>query len=163
MTMNCKREIPARRAYIAYSRGAAPFSSPLRRGGETRQGAFTVVVLVCLLISTMLLASLLKLALLHDGQSGHVLMRLQTDWLVESGRERAAARLASDPAYSGETWTIDAGRLGGPNAAAVVIRVRKDDSQSDRRLVEVEAAYPPEGTPQARLTRQTRITLTQEK
>jgi len=41
--------------------------------------------------------------------------------------------------------------------------VKKDDSQSDRRLVEIEAAYPSEGTPQARLTRQSTMTLKQEK
>jgi hypothetical protein len=121
------------------------------------------VVLVTLLVSTMVLASLLKLALLHDGQSGHVLLRVQTAWLAESGLERAAERLAADPAYAGETWKIAADRLGGLDAAAVVIRVKKDDSQTDRRLVEVEASYPSEGTPQARLTRQTTITLAQEK
>src|SRR4051812_26209456 len=82
-----------------------------------RRGAFTVVVLVCLLISTMLLASLLKLALMHDGQSEHVLLRLQTAWLAESGLERAAERLAAGPAYNGETWTIKADRLGGLDAA----------------------------------------------
>ena len=127
-----------------------------------RRGAFTVVVLVCLLVSAMVLASLLKLALLQDGQMRHVQMRLQTGWLADSGLERAAAHLAVDAAYAGETWAIDAKRLGGPDAAAVVIRVEKDASQTHRRQVVVEAVYPAEGTPQARLTRQTTITLAQE-
>lgn len=110
----------------------------------------------------MLLASLLKLALLHDGQLGHVQLRLQTAWLLESGLERAAARLAVDRNYTGETWTINADRLGGPDAAAIVIRVESDQSQSDRRQVVVEAACPVEGAQQARLTRQTTVTLAQE-
>ena len=133
------------------------------QGNVPRRGAFTVVVLVCLLVSAMVLASLLKLALLHDGQLGNVQMRLQAGWLADSGLERAAARLAVDPAYAGETWTINAERLGGPDAAAVVIRVEKDESQTQRRLVVVKAVYPAEGTQQARLTRQTTIILAQER
>jgi hypothetical protein len=121
------------------------------------------VVLVCLLVSAVVLASLLKLALLHDGQLARVQMRLQAGWLADSGLERAMARLAVDPAYTGETWTIAADRLGGTDPAAVVIRVENEESQTDRRLVVIEAAYPAEGTQQARLTRQTTITLKQEK
>ncbi len=111
----------------------------------------------------MVLASLLKLALLHDAQMGNVQMRLQTGWLADSGLDRAAARLAADPAYAGETWKINSESLGGPDAAAVVIRVEKDASQAHRRLVVVEAVYPAEGTQQARLTRKMNITLAQEK
>ena len=133
------------------------------QGNDRRRGAFTVVVLICLLLSAMLLASLLKLALLQDGQSACIQMRLQAGWLADSGLERAAARLAADPAYAGETWTIDADRLGGPDAAVVVIRVERNESQTQRRLVVIEAVYPAEGTQQARLTRQTTITLAQEK
>jgi Tfp pilus assembly protein PilX len=130
---------------------------------RARRGAFTVVVLVCLLVSAMVLASLLKLAMLHDAQLGNVQMRLQSVWLADSGLERAASRLAADPAYSGETWTINSSDLGGPDTGAVVIRVENNTSPSDRRLVIVEAVYPAEGTRQARLTRQSTITLAQEK
>src|SRR5436190_6570852 len=128
-----------------------------------RHGAFTIVVLICLLLSGMLLASLLKLALLHDGQLGHVQLRLQTAWLEESGLERAAARLAVDRNYAGETWTINADRLGGPHDAAIDIRVVQDQSQTDRRLVVVEAACPADGAQRARLTRQTTVMLAHEK
>jgi hypothetical protein len=133
------------------------------RVGRARRGAFTVVVLVCLLVSAMVLGSLLKMAWLHDGQLRRVQMRLQANWLAESGLDRAAARLAVDPAYTGETWTIDALRLGGPDKAAVVIRVEQDESQSQRRKVVAEAAYPAEARQQARLTRHMTITLAQEK
>jgi hypothetical protein len=128
-----------------------------------RRGAFTVVVLVCLLVSAIVLASLLKLALLHDGQLASVQMRLQAGWLADSALDRAVARLAVDPAYSGESWTIDADRLGGSDPATLVIRVEKEELQTDRRRVVVAAVYPAEGTRQARLTRQTTITLNQEK
>ncbi len=152
-----------------------PYPRALAKGGENaslcaiantanvRGGAFTIVVLICLLISAMVLASLLKLALLDDGQSRNVQMRLQSVWLADSGLERAAARVAADPAYAGETWTIDAERMGGPDAATVVIRVEKDESQAQQRVIVVVAVYPAEGTQQARLTRHTTITLAQER
>ena len=89
-------------------------------------------------------------------------MRLQAGWLAEAGLDRAAARLAVDSAYAGETWTINAERLGGPDAAAVLIRAEKDELQTPGRLVVVQAAYPAEGTRQARLTRTITIILEQE-
>ena len=43
-----------------------PKSDLTRISTTKRRGAFTVIVLVCLLISTMVLGSLLKIALLRD-------------------------------------------------------------------------------------------------
>jgi hypothetical protein len=126
------------------------------------RGAFSVVVLVCLVISTMVLASLLKITLLHDRQVGSEIMRVQTSWLADSGLERAAGRLAIDRAFEGETWTVNAARLGGRDPAVVAIRIEQVESQPLQRLIVVEATYPPEGPNQARITRQAIVTLTQE-
>ena len=76
----------------------------------------SVAVLVCLLVIMLICASLLRLV-----QSRRALIRneerkLQADWLVESGLDRAAARLGDDPSYRGETWTIPADELGGQGA-----------------------------------------------
>jgi Tfp pilus assembly protein PilX len=133
-----------------------------RRRPPRRRGAFTVVVLVCLLISTMILLSLLKIVLLHDRQLGREGVRVQAVWLAEAGLERAADRLAADSAFSGETWKIEASRLGGRDPATVTIRIDSVESQPHHRLVVVEAVYPAEGPEQARITRQTTVTLIQE-
>jgi hypothetical protein len=128
-----------------------------------RRGAYTAIVLVCLLIATMVLGSLLKIVLLHNRQVGRELVRVQTNWLADSGLDRAASRLAADPGFAGETWRIESARLGGRDSAVVAIRVERVDSLPHLRLVVVEATYPAEGPDQARLTRQATITLTQGK
>src|SRR5712691_7856183 len=98
-----------------------------REPRRARRGAFTSIVLVCLLISAMLLGGLLKIVLLQNRQAGRELGRVQAVWLAESGLDRAASRLAGDSDYAGETWTIAAARLGG-DRAEVVIRVERMES-----------------------------------
>jgi hypothetical protein len=122
-----------------------------------------VIVLVCLLISTMVLGSLLKIALLRDRQLGREFSRVQSNWLADSGLERAASRRAADPDFAGETWKIDGDQLGGRDPAVVVIRVEPVEQQPHQRLIVVEAAYPAQGPEHARITRQANITLTQER
>jgi Tfp pilus assembly protein PilX len=127
-----------------------------------RRGAFIVVVVVCLALAGMILASLLKMALLHERQLGYEQARLQAAWLADSGLDRAAIRLAGKPDYAGETWNIAAAQLGGPEGAVVVIRVQKDETRNERRAIVVEAVYPAQGPHQARLTRQATIILSKE-
>lgn len=129
------------------------------RRAVARRGAFTVVVLICLLVAGMLLTSLLKLALLQNRQAGYEQARLQAAWLAVSGIDRAAARLAHDRNYTGETWNIEPAQLGGPDSATVVIRVVEAEAQAHRRTAVVEAVYPAETSHQARLTRQATIIL----
>lgn len=130
--------------------------------GNRRRGAFTVVVLMCLLISTMLLGTLLKIVLLQDRQMGREVVRVQAGWLAESALDRAAARLGVDPEFAGETWEIAADRLGGRESATVTIRVEKLEGHTHQRLIVVEAAYPAQGPDHARVTRQATVTLIQE-
>jgi Tfp pilus assembly protein PilX len=127
-----------------------------------RRGAYTIVVLVCLLISTMILLSLLKIVLLHDRQLGREGMRLQANWLADAGLERGADHLAAGTTFTGETWKIDASRLGGRDPATVTIRIDAVENQPHQRLVVVEAVYPADGPEQARVTRQATVTLKQE-
>jgi hypothetical protein len=133
-----------------------------RKSATKRRGAFTVIVLVCLLISTMVLGSLLKIVLLQDRQLGREFARVQTNWLAESGLERAASRLAVDPGFAGETWKVDADRIGGRDPAVVVLRIEHVETQPLQRLIVVEAVYPAQGPEHARITRQANVTLTQE-
>ncbi|MBI3862955.1 MAG: hypothetical protein HY290_13775 [Planctomycetia bacterium] len=132
-------------------------------GRASRRGAFTSIVLVCLLISTMLMGALLKIVLLQNRQAGRELGRVQAGWLAESGLDRAAARLAGDPNYAGETWTIAADRLARHDPGVIVIRVEKVESRTSQRLIVVEAAYPPDGPDRARVTRQATMTLREER
>jgi hypothetical protein len=128
---------------------------------SARRGGFIIVVMVCLLLAGMLVASLLKLALLQAGQLGHEQTRLQTAWLADSALKRAASRLARDDSYEGETWKISAAQLRGLDGAVVVIRVDRGEAGQPR--VVVEATYPAEGPPRARMTRQATLTVAKER
>ena len=75
---------------------------------------------------------------------------LQALWLAEAGLERAAARLAADPKYAGETWTISAAELAAGDGAVVRIEVKAIADRPERRSVRVEADYP--GCPRASLS-----------
>jgi Tfp pilus assembly protein PilX len=127
-----------------------------------RRGGFIIVVMICLLVSGMLLTSLLKMALLQDRQLGCELARQQAAWLADSGLDRAAARLARDPAYAGESWNIAAAQLGGSDDALVEIRVQRDETRALHRAVVVEAIFSAEGPCPARITRQATIILSKE-
>ena len=137
------------------------FPSP-NEPAACRRGAFIIVVMVCLLVAGMLLGSLLKLALLQARQLECEQARQQAAWLADSGLDRAVARLASDPAYPGESWNIEAAQLGGSDAALVEIRVQQDETRDSHRAVVVAATFSADGPHPARITRQTTINLSKE-
>ncbi len=102
------------------------------------------------------------MAMLHDRQLGYEQMRLQAEWLADSGLSRAASRLALEPGYAGETWKIDPAQLGGFDVGTVVIRIQKDETGAEQRTVIVEAVYPAEGPYQARLTREAMVAVSKK-
>jgi hypothetical protein len=67
---------------------------------------------------------------------------LQASWLAEAGLERAAARLAADPKYAGETWPLSAAELAAGEGGVVKIEVKPIADRPERRSVRVQADYP---------------------
>jgi Tfp pilus assembly protein PilX len=144
----------------ALGRGTCQSSAGPRSGvAGRRRGAFTVVVLVALLVAMMVFGALVRKVMLHSRQAGHEVQRVQTAWLAESGIERAASRLARNADYVGETWKIDPLHLRKGEWGTVIIRIETITEQPQRRRVVVEAQYPVDGPEQIRITRQATITL----
>ena len=102
-----------------------------RQWPRRRRGSMTVFVLVCLLVIAMICGVLLRIGLTERERIRGEERKLQTEWLVESGLERAAAKLASDPKYGGETWDLAASDLNGPLPGRVTI-TRGDEGQGIR-------------------------------
>jgi hypothetical protein len=144
--------------------------SKTRFGKHPRRGLASVAVVVCLIVITLICAALLKFGLAQRKLSGVEERRLQCEWLVESGLDRALARLSRDRNYSGEEWPILARDLSlsvpvakdGPSdaaarrAALITITVDRPEKNANRRRIRVRADYPLD--PPARL-RQTKDLL----
>ncbi len=147
-----------------------------RKGSKPRRGLMVVAVLVCLVVMMLLGAALLKVALLERESNREAERRLQAEWLVESGLERARARLAADASYSGETWTQSAADLGlaepapasalernGDRAVGVVTISIDRSGGEGRRLVRVQADYLCGGTHPSRHSEEQLIDLEAQK
>ena len=80
------------------------------------------------------------MAVLERHAGDNQLRSAQAEWLAESGIERAAARLAANHEYAGETWTIPPAVLA--EGGLVRIVVETPSGQPGRRVVRVEAEYP---------------------
>jgi type II secretory pathway component PulK len=83
--------------------------------------------------------------------------RIQAEWLAEAGVRRAAAQLAVDGEYRGETWHIEGSELESPSPAVVDIRVEPLDSAAANVRIVAQARYP-EGARPARFTKSVTFT-----
>jgi type II secretory pathway component PulK len=106
------------------------------------RGVILILVLVCLAVAAALIVVAVRLAAVAYRAAQTDEQNLQAAWLVESGLERASARLAADPDYSGETWRLPAAELDGQRAGVVAITVRPAADQPSRRIVRVQADFP---------------------
>jgi Tfp pilus assembly protein PilX len=145
-----------------------------RKARKPRRGLTVVAVLICLMVMMLLGAALLRMALAERDRNRDQERRLQTEWLVESGLERARARLAADGSYAGETWPISAAELGllaesggttgvAENAAhgsgVVTILVDRPAGAASRRRIRVQADYPRDGPLRSRYSQEQFIDL----
>jgi Tfp pilus assembly protein PilX len=121
---------------------------------QSRRGFLLVVVLICLLLISMIGASLLKLGLTQHRQTRNEQNRIQSIWLAEAGIDRAAAMLRSDSKYSGETWTVSATDLSAKQPGVVQIRVKPDAESDARHVVSVVATFPKDADYRARTSKQ---------
>ena len=141
-----------------------PFTGKSRRRENTiinsrRRGAIMVGAMICLLLISLLLGSLLKVALAHRRQVRTEQYRLQAQWLAESAMERSVNRLTADGDYSGEEWNIAAKELDGRHAGSVKISVQKSAKRPMQRIVTVEAIYPSGVARSAKRTKQLTVRI----
>jgi type II secretory pathway component PulK len=128
-------------------------------GGQTRRGGALIVAVVCIAAAGVILLSIVRLAAARRQAVQVETWRLQARWLSQSALERAEARLAADPRYAGETWSVPAEALGRPDAASVRIAVAPADSRPKARRVRVEADYPDDPVHRVRHSREKVVEL----
>ena len=124
---------------------------------QRRRGAIMIVAMVALMLSSVLLASLIKCGVEQRKQLRFEQHRLQAEWMAESALSRALDRLKTDPGYRGEDWRIPPDELDGLHSGIVTITVKGADEKPRTQIVSVEAVYPA-GEPRfARRTRQVTV------
>lgn len=129
------------------------FSPPRSSIARKRQGAILIIAMVALLLSSALCTAMLKTALAERRLTQREQQRMQSVWLAESGVERAAASLASNARYQGETWSVPAKELDGTHSARIVIAVANDPEHAGHRRVTVTANFPEKQPHRVRITK----------
>ena len=89
------------------------------------RGAILVVIIVCFVVAATLFVLLARSAVAERRAAETRYWSLQAQWLGEAALERAAARLATDPKYDGETWTVPAEEFAGNQGGVVKIGVEE--------------------------------------
>ena len=157
-----EREVDVRRLHtVPMPSPPAPLRAPTEgwsgegsdRKQRNRRGAILVVILVCFVVAAAMFVTLGRQSVIQRREAETQLWTAQAQWIAEAALERAAARLAADANYSGETWTISAAELGGSDAAKARIHVEKIAGSSGLRMVRVEADYPDDPVHRSRWTK----------
>lgn len=137
-----------------------PRTRNLRAGvAHRRRGAALVVAMVCLLLISLSLGALLQIARVQMQQARRGEDRLQSEWLAESALERAAARLAADGEYEGETWDLTAEEFGRQEAGTVSVKVEEIPGRESSKRVTVVARFPKAGARAVQTTKTIEVTI----
>ncbi len=128
-----------------------------------RSGLTIIAVMLTLSVLVILGSVVLRATALRRGVARGLEHRMQAQWLAESALERARARLAADPAYKGETWTLTPADLGRPatNTAtpAAQVAITIEQANDGTAAIAAVADLPIELPDRTRITKRTRITL----
>lgn len=111
-----------------------------RRFLRSRRGATLILSLVVLILVTALVGSMAAAIVNAHKRSRIGRLNAQVACLADAAVSRAVARLARDPAYSGETWEIPADQLDGDGHARLTIVVAREvGDRPDYPTVQVRA------------------------
>ena len=109
---------------------------------STRSGAVLVVALICLLLLSVLAASLTRTVLLQREQVIREEWQLQAEWLAEAAIDRAVVRMESTPDYEGEEW-LPVSNEGTPlGRVHIVLAPDESETEVSRTRINVTADVP---------------------
>ncbi len=127
------------------------------RERSRRRGVMFIAALVCLAVAVVVFVLLAKQAAMEHKVIDANRRNMQAAWLAEAGVERASYRLAGDPKYVGETWTVSAQDLAADNSGVVKITVKPFAYQpkpNSRYSICVEADFPDASQYRCRVVKQ---------
>lgn len=130
-----------------------------KKPSPRRRGVALIAAMIAVLLASAVGMALLKTALAQRRTAIREQSRQQSLCLAESALDRAAAKLARDPKYAGETWEVSAADLGGRERGRVVIKVAGAKSAAKQRTVTVTAEFPADSPHRSRTTKTVTINL----
>jgi len=132
-------------------------TNPQRRHQPPRGGFLMLTALVCVVLTVALAGLIARTIVVNMQYDRAQRWRMQCQWLAEAGVERAIARIAADPDFTGETWRIGPEQLDGRHAAVVWMAVASDPREPAERLLNVQADFPDAPHARVRHTRTVRL------
>lgn len=139
-SLDCILRAPVPLCEIHCARRRLSPESCLLTPGSRRGGALAMT-LAALLAVSLVAAALVQSMLAAHRQAQRYAAQTQAVWLAEAGLSRAAAQLARQSDYAGETWPAPVGSRE-DDVGEVTIRIEPKTDEATRRVV-VEAVYPP--------------------
>jgi Tfp pilus assembly protein PilX len=125
---------------------------------RANSGAILVVALICLLLLTVLAASLTRTVIVQREQVIRDEWQLQAEWLAESALDRAAAQLQANPEYAGEEWRPGLTEGGIPLGNARIALAREETTNGATLIrIKTTADVPADGSNRARVERTTTV------
>jgi Tfp pilus assembly protein PilX len=116
---------------------------PRRSPAASPRRGVAAIIIIAVLAMTMAFAGVwARRIVLERRAARRAEEQQQARWLAEAGVRRAAALLSADPAYTGETWTIDAAEIDRPSPAEIEIVVEPSDSATAPATLVAKARYP---------------------
>ncbi len=107
---------------------------------SSRPGSTLVAVLAAMTVVLLLLGGMLKIGLIGRRQLLKELDARQAECLLEAAADRAAQRLAADPAWSGDARTVAADQITGVGAASVTTSIAAGEGRGPALQIVVD--YP---------------------
>lgn len=132
------------------------------RGRSAPAGVVMVAVLVCVGLVGLITLAILRQVATRRAEVDLAGRTLQARWLAEAALDRAAARLAADPAYRGERWQLSADVLGAAEGGVVQIEVQQASGPGHYRRLRVQADYPDDPLYHVRVTKETELEIPAE-
>jgi hypothetical protein len=126
-----------------------------------RSAVVLIVALCAMALAVVVFATTVKMAAAQRRSLDSQVWQAQAAWLARSAVTRAAARLATEPAYGGESWDVPAAALGGGDAATVTVHVERVPGRPARRLVRAIAIFPVDPIQRARYVHEIYLDLEQ--
>ena len=111
------------------------------RRSHGRSGVILIAALVCLLILTSIIGTMLQTSLRSRRQLRSQRDLIQCELLLQAGLDRAAFRLSGENDYEGETWDVSAEDIVGNGGGQVTIEASRE-SDDEPWNVRVVAEYP---------------------